>query len=140
MKGIKKILVPLDDSQNSQRGLDQAIYLARQCGATLTGISVIDHLPVSGIHNVNSWRKNWIKQAKSRLAKARRHAAHSEVDLNEKIAYGYAGNEIAEHARKNKFDLIVIGSRGRGIVKETFLGSTSHYVVQKSKVPIVVVK
>ncbi|PJB96335.1 MAG: universal stress protein, partial [Nitrosopumilales archaeon CG_4_9_14_0_8_um_filter_34_10] len=31
MKNIKKILVPIDGSKNSMRGLDEAIYLARQC-------------------------------------------------------------------------------------------------------------
>lgn len=32
---IKKILVPIDGSKNSFKGLNQAIYLARQCGATV---------------------------------------------------------------------------------------------------------
>ena len=38
---FKKILVPLDGSKNSLRGLDKAIYLSRQCGSTITGIFVI---------------------------------------------------------------------------------------------------
>ncbi|HSA76460.1 MAG TPA: universal stress protein, partial [Nitrosarchaeum sp.] len=41
MKDIKKILVPIDGSKNSMRGLDEAIYLARQCHATITGLYVI---------------------------------------------------------------------------------------------------
>ena len=40
-KPIKKILVPLDGSKNSLKGLNEAIYLARQCGATITGLCVI---------------------------------------------------------------------------------------------------
>jgi nucleotide-binding universal stress UspA family protein len=38
MVKIKKILVPLDGSKNSMRGLDEGIYLARQCQATITGL------------------------------------------------------------------------------------------------------
>ena len=38
---IKKILVPLDGSKNSFRGLNEAIYLARQCHATITGLYVV---------------------------------------------------------------------------------------------------
>lgn len=38
---IKKILVPLDGSKNSFRGLDEAIYLARQCHAIITGLYVV---------------------------------------------------------------------------------------------------
>ena len=37
-KRISKILVPLDGSKNSIRGLETAITLARSCGATITGI------------------------------------------------------------------------------------------------------
>ena len=74
-KKIKKILVPIDGSKNSQRGLERAIYLARQCQATITGIVVVGNLPVTGLHNVAAWRKNWIKQAKQDLAKAKRKAA-----------------------------------------------------------------
>ena len=43
---IKKILVPIDGSKNSMRGLDNAIYLARQCKATITGIYV-HHIPTA---------------------------------------------------------------------------------------------
>ena len=42
---VKKILVPLDGSKNSMRGLDEAIYLARQCHATITGLYVIPIYP-----------------------------------------------------------------------------------------------
>ena len=135
-----KILVPLDGSTNSSRGLVKAISLARQCQATITGISVIGKLPVSVIHNVSSWRINWLKDASGLLAKAKKYAAQNGVDLKEKISYGNAGTEIADYAQKNKMDLIVIGSRGRGSVKEAFFGSTSNYVLHKSKVPVLVVK
>ena len=38
------------------------------------------------------------------------------------------------------FDLIVIGSRGMSATKEFFLGSTSNYVMHKSKKPVLIVK
>jgi len=41
IKPIKKILVPIDGSKTSFRALNEAIYLARQCGATITGLCVI---------------------------------------------------------------------------------------------------
>ena len=44
-RSIKKILVPIDGSKNSMRGLDEAIYLARQCHATITGLYVIPIYP-----------------------------------------------------------------------------------------------
>ena len=57
-----------------------------------------------------------------------------------KIEFGEEGKKIVAFAQKNKFDVIVIGSRGLGKVKGIFLGSTSYYVVHKSKIPVLVVK
>jgi len=44
------------------------------------------------------------------------------------------------HNKKNKIDMIVIASRGRGAVKEMFFGSVSHYVLHASNLPVLVVK
>lgn len=140
MKEIKKILVPLDGSKNSLRGLERAIYLALSCQARITGVMVVGNLPVTGLHNVAAWRKNWVKQAKQELIKAKKRAARDGVDLREKICYGNPGSEIVALAQKEKSDLIVIGARGMGGIKETFLGSTSQYVAHKAKAPVVIVK
>ncbi|MBM2819808.1 MAG: Universal stress protein [Nitrosarchaeum sp.] len=36
--------------------------------------------------------------------------------------------------------MIVIGSRGRGVVRELFLGNVSNYVIHSSKIPVRIVK
>ena len=56
------------------------------------------------------------------------------------MSYGDDGKIIVEVAEKQNFDLIVIGSRGMGAAKELFLGSTSNYILHKSKKPVLVVK
>jgi nucleotide-binding universal stress UspA family protein len=56
------------------------------------------------------------------------------------VSYGDDGKRIVEVAEKHHFDLVVIGSRGMGAAKELFLGSTSNYVLHKSKKPVLVVK
>ena len=45
-----------------------------------------------------------------------------------------------QFANNKQFDIVVIGSRGMSSIKETFLGSTSNYVLHKSKIPVLVVK
>ncbi|KER06507.1 Universal stress protein [Marine Group I thaumarchaeote SCGC AAA799-E16] len=57
----------------------------------------------------------------------------------EKILYGGIGPRIVKFAHEKNFDLIVIASRGMGSVKELFLGSTSNYVLHKSRMPILAV-
>ena len=47
---------------------------------------------------------------------------------------------ILDFAETNDIDLIVMGSRGLGVVKGVLLGSVSQYVVEQSKCPVLVVK
>jgi nucleotide-binding universal stress UspA family protein len=47
---------------------------------------------------------------------------------------------IVGFASKNKFDVIVIGSRGLGSPKANYVGSVAHGIVNNSKVPVLVVK
>ncbi|MBI2643066.1 MAG: universal stress protein, partial [Nitrosarchaeum sp.] len=42
--------------------------------------------------------------------------------------------------KKYKHDMIVIGAKGKSVLKRLFLGSVSSYIVQTSKIPVTVVK
>lgn len=137
---IRKILIPIDGSKNSLRGLDTAIYLARQCGAALTGLYVVPYYPKSLVLQPILYEKELVKSAKEFLAKAKRRSAQNGIVFNEKILEGHESEEIVGYARDGKFDLIVIGARGLGSVKELFLGSVSNHVVHKSRIPVLVVK
>ena len=137
---IKKILIPLDGSKNSLRGLDVAIYLARQCGATLTGLYVTPYYPKSLLLTPILYEKELIKAAKEFMQKAKKRAAQNGIVFNEKITDGHEAEEIIGFAHDKGFDLIVIGARGLGSVKEKFLGSVSNAVVHKSKMPVLIVK
>jgi nucleotide-binding universal stress UspA family protein len=61
-KKIKKILVPLDGSKNSMRGLDEGIYLARQCQATITGLYVIPIYPRNLFIFQKKPKNSWMEQ------------------------------------------------------------------------------
>lgn len=136
---VKKILVPIDGSKNSIRGLDSAIYLARQCNATITGVYV-HHMPAAySIHPLGFLGIKTTKMKKT-LESAKTRAAKQGIVFKSKIITGVPGYDIVNFAQKKKFDLIVIGARGLGSVKEVFLGSVSNYVVHKSKIPVVIIK
>ena len=136
---VRKILVPMDGSKNSFRGLDTAIYLARQCGATLTGLFVMPIYPKSFMP-ITYDKKYLAKAAKEFMENAKKRAAQNGIVFVGKTTVGKESSEIIDFAAKNKFDIIVIGARGLGSVKEAFLGSVSHAVVHKSKIPVLVVK
>jgi len=136
---IKKILIPLDGSKNSLRGLDMAVSQAQITGSSITGIYVFPHA-----YEMYYWRRSDISDAlkknASKIMKVARNHVKRRVEFNEKIMEGDPGPMINKFAQSNNVDLIVIGARGLGSIKETFLGSTSHYTVHKSKVPVLVVK
>jgi len=141
-KKIKNILVPLDGSKNSIRGLDEAIYIARHTHATITGVFAEHLAPVYAIHRLGLG-KDFKKAANKILESAKTRSAKNGILFKYKmVGGGDPGYDIIQfvHSRKNKFDLIVIGSRGIGSVKEFFLGSVSNYVVHKSKIPVLIVK
>ena len=140
-KKISKILVPLDGSKNSARGLETAITLARSCGATITGIYSIYAPPHSEFRGVGSVEKALNVKVKKFMEEAKNLAAKNGIVFNEKIARGEIGYNIIKLAHgKGNFDMIVIGSRGRSSTKEMFFGSVSNYVIHTSKIPVVVVK
>lgn len=74
------------------------------------------------------------------MSNAKKHCAQNGIVFNGKTATGNSATEIMSFSQKNKYDIIIIGSRGMGSVKEAFLGSTSHAVVHKSKIPVLVIK
>lgn len=137
---IKKILVPLDGSKNSMRGLDEAIYLARQCHATITGLYVVPIYPRNFADAIMPYQIHLTKSAKIFMNNAKNRCAQKGIVFKSKITLGSPISEINDLATDKKFDIIVIGSRGQSGLKETFLGSTSNFVLHKSKTPVLIVK
>ena len=140
MQNIKKILVPLDGSKNSMRGLDEAIYLARQCHAIITGLYVIPLSKPITNSQISYLEKYLLNNASKFMSKAKTHAAQNGILFDDAMSYGDEGPKIISYANNKLYDIIVIGSRGMGSIKEIFLGSTSNYVLHKSKIPVLIVK
>lgn len=137
---IRKILVPLDGSKPSLRGLDHAIYLARQCGATITGIHVISIYPKNLSDLVNPIKMRLFKNAEDLMERAEVSCAQKGIVFHKRILYGDPKSEINSFARENRFDLVVIGARGINPVKEMVLGSVSNAVLHRSKTTVFVAK
>ena len=139
---LNKILVPIDGSKNSFRALEMAITIAKQFDATIMCAYSINMQPHSEFQGIVSVDKELNKEIKKIMADAKETATKNRVSFKEKIMRGDIGYNIIKlaHNKKEKFDLIVMGSRGRGVVKELFLGSVSNYVIHSSKIPVLVVK
>ncbi len=137
---FKKILVALDGSKNSIQALSNAIQLAKQTGASITGISVIQVFPTEMGLMKTMIGKTLSKHYKHFMQTAKIMCTKKDVSFRGMVQYGEEGKTIVSFAHKNNFDLIVVGSRGLGKLKELFLGSTSNYVVHSSKIPVLIIK
>lgn len=137
---IKKILAPLDGSENSFRALRYAIILAKECQATVTGVYVTALTQPQKDKQIEYVKKFMLKKALEFLTRAKKNATQKDILFYEQILYGNSGKQIILFSKKNKFDLIVMGSRGMGSAKELFFGSTSNYVLHKSQIPVLIVK
>lgn len=135
----KKILVCLDGSKNSIRGLKMAIYLARQSQTKLTGIMVLPKNPKKSQKSKYP-EKQMLKKAEKILQAAKLLSAKNGILFEYKISFGNAGDSIVKFAESLGYDVIVIGARGLSAIKEAFFGSTSHHVSQKSRIPVLIVK
>jgi nucleotide-binding universal stress UspA family protein len=140
MVKIKKILVPLDGSKNSMRGLDEGIYLARQCQATITGLYVVPLSKPKTSSQISYVEKYLLNNAAKFMSKAKRRAAQNGILFDDTVVYGDEGSKIISFASNKSYDIIIIGSRGMSSLKEAFLGSTSNFVLHKSKIPVLIVK
>lgn len=137
---IKRILVPLDGSKNSLRGLNKAISLAKKSEIEIIGLHVIKTTPTE-IEIIKTILRNALdKNYKNFMSLAKKKCSQNKITFIDVIEYGNEGEKIVSFAAKNNCDLIVMGSRGLGSIRETFLGSISNYVLHSSKIPVMIVK
>ncbi len=138
---MKKILVPLDGSNNSLRGLENAIYLARQCGAVLSGIFVVPIQTRDSIQKIGIFKKIIPQDVSKIMDSAKTKAAENGIVFKHSIVGGDIKESIIEFAedKKNGIDLIVMGSRGAGDAASYF-GSVAKAIMQKASTPVLIVK
>lgn len=141
---IKKILVPLDGSENAFRALDAALLLAKSLGSKMVGLYAVNIIPITEaqMYDPLMFQIEEKKYAEKMLEKTRAKCQKEGVNFAKVVEFGSPGDLIVRYVRNkgNKIDLVVMGSRGRGSVREIFLGSVSNFVLHKSPVPVLIVK
>jgi len=142
--GLKRIMVCLDGSKNSLRGLDKAISFATQSDAMIIGIhSDTSFSAFSAVRAPILPERKWKKKAKMLMQVAKKKVEKNDIEFQGVVIGGHSsGIDLTTFANNpgNKIDQIVIGSRGMGFPKELFFGSTSNFILHKAKAPVTIVK
>ena len=137
---IKNILVPVDGSEGADRAIEKAVMLAEICGAKLNFLYVanINQLAINAV--LSDAILDSVTKAGNVILDRALEMVPAGVAKESFSDTGSPAVVILDFAESNDIDLIVMGSRGLGIVKGVLLGSVSQYVVEQSKCPVLVVK
>lgn len=138
---MKKILVPTDFSDNANNALSFAIAISNRFEADILLYHVY-RIGTSAAEKFKSTvdeivREDKMKALEESLEKAR--PTLEKGSLQGQIARGDTEDLIVDKAKKEKFDLIVMGSEGESGLGTLLFGSTSLEVTRRSSVPVVVI-
>lgn len=139
-----KLLLPVDGSpQASSAARYVAEHLALESVAhELHLMHVLYRIPpraasAVGRDIVENYYQSEVDQA---LKVARRLLDHKNIQYRIVRRIGHPGSEVARYAERERVDLIVMGSHGRGTAKGLLLGSVAQSVIAHCNVPVLVVR
>jgi nucleotide-binding universal stress UspA family protein len=141
---MRSILVPVDFSAESEKALAYAVPFARQFGAKLTIVHVVE--PTATPDFLTSFPLVIEKDKLMTASKSHLDRVVSDLAIDRKLVdgtlvrYGRSFYEITEAARSLKADLIIISTHGYSGLKHALLGSTAERVVQHAPCPVLVVR
>lgn len=139
-----KILIAVDGSDISMRAVRFVIALNRKLTkpARVT-LMAVDPPPFPGVETrigTKATRQMHEETLESMLKDARRSLSRAKLELNERAEIGEIADTILNVAKKERVDLIVLGSHGRGAVKGILLGSVSSKVIAQTEIPVTIVR
>ncbi len=147
---IKKILVPVDFSEFSQKAVRYGVEIARDRNASLTLIHVINQRIIDAVHelSVKGYKGDFV-EAMRKMVQDREQELHQVLPLDWRegiseihfeIRKGRPAEEIINYAKDNAVDLIVVGTHGRSALMSTLIGSVANTVVLRAPCPVLVVR
>lgn len=144
-----KLLVPVDFSEPSTSALRLAVKLARENKATITLLHV-GLAPGVGSYDLGGYGvpiPATLIQLHEEAAREQEHALRKlgREEIPDDLAYrvvaceGSASDEVLAEAAKG-YDLMVMGTHGRGGLSRAFLGSVTERVLRASPIPVLVTR
>jgi nucleotide-binding universal stress UspA family protein len=144
----KRILVPLDGSETSNKALVAALQLARQGGGRVRLVHVVEEMSyLSGFDQYGGYsgellrimRENGTKILNDGMAIAKSAGVEADNMLCDKFGERL-GEVVCDAAKRWEADLIVVGTHGRRGVGRVLMGSGAEQIVRLAPVPVLVVR
>jgi nucleotide-binding universal stress UspA family protein len=140
---MKRVLVAIDGSEGSLTAVDWAADFAETSGAEVIAASVYGVEPIAtmaGYAIPEDMEAQWRTELQSDLdGQWTARLRELGIAVTTVVTEGRPGDELLRIAQENHVDLVVVGTRGRGGVREMLLGSVSHFLTTHAPCPVVVV-
>lgn len=131
---MKKVLIPIDWSENAEKAFDWYIYNIHKKGNNL----VLTHF-------IEASKEKELMEKEFKMMELQE--VYENRLLHLKIDYiwltgnqGSPGEYITKVSREENVDMVVMGARGLGKLRKTILGSVSDHVISKAKMPVLIYK
>jgi len=129
---VARMLVAIDGSEHAEKALEYAVQIAKKHGAKITLLHVEEakllRLEPKAIEGIGECI---LLDVATKI---------KEVEFDKKLEFGSPAETIIKVAKKEDYDLIVIGSRGLSSVKRFFLGSVSDDVSMHAQCSVMIVR
>jgi nucleotide-binding universal stress UspA family protein len=138
-EGIKRVLVAVDGSEQSNKAVRMASRIARNEGAEMTLIHVIE-VKDAAILMAEAEDKGLEEKGQSILLQSAELALSEKVQTKSLLRRGHVAGQVLRYADEYHPQMIFIGTRGLGRGAALLMGSVSRSVVQGAKTSVVVVR
>ena len=137
---IKKILAPVDFSENSKKILDSASDIAEKFGAALSVVFVVQsfddysgffvpHMPVA------KFEEEMVQGAEQKMDSF----LDSYTGVEAKVLIGDVGEEVVRYAEETGIDMIIMGTHGYKGLEKVMFGSVAEKVVKTASCPVLTI-
>lgn len=144
----KRILVPMDGSPTADKGLTEAIAMAKLGGSQLRLLHIVNELSIiigaEGFPNTSAEVIALMREGGQSVLDAARTRVVAEgipVEVQMHEVFGSrVGDSVLEEAVNWPADLIVIGTHGRRGLRRLVLGSDAEHILRGAPVPVLLVR
>ena len=138
---MKKILIPVDFSENSPKIVDYACHIAEKFKARLTVVYVVQtlqayegfvipHIPMA------EFEEDLQKNAQAKMVDFVEKHLPSSLAYDAKVVIGDVAATINSFAEKEGMDMIVMGTHGYKGLEHALFGSVAERVIKMAPCPV----
>ena len=141
-----KILAAIDGSKPALNAVKSAINLVRQLSSTSNSITLISVHDDVGLRHAKAFVgrevvADYLRElSEKELKRAHKLLAAAGIKHDLEVRTGHVAKEIASLAESGKYDLLVLGAKGRNAVADLLLGSVAQRVLATAQTPVLLVK